>query len=829
MTQRQIPLATTIVILAMTAAGCRHGTKPGKGSDGSVATDAGIGSIGSLADGSVLGGADSNSDGASSPLPRPTPVLEHPRLFFTSRDLSRLQSWATPSNPVYAHLADVATRAKADMDKGMVPAQDNGGVAYTPYATESYAELFAFLSLISTDKAARADWGQRARTLIMYAMNLAAQGTASGTPFRDPRFSTDDRSRWTAEGFPLAVDWAYPYFSAQDKATIRTVFLRWIHEMVETDASYHHPQPIGVLNDPVLIQDKQEARWATNNYFAAHLRNIGLLALTLDGADDPDGTLRGYLSNATGAWLYITDHLMRTDIAGGLPPEGWEYGPQSMAYVAQLLLALHTAGVDDASIYGQQVVLKDHPFWDAYVPGFLSSLGPVATTSRDPNLAYLGPGYLPAHYGDAQHLFAPDPIASFGPLGLYDQAILGTSARLDAVRYFALHMGQGGDGGLATRMGDPAYLHAIFYFLLLNPAASPNDPRPGLAKDFFAPGIGRIHSRTDASADARWFTFQCGWQTVDHQHATGNQFELYRKGEWLAQECTGYGTEIGCSDAHNTLCLENDRPAHDDELRTAEWQHKSQWRYIPSGDGTIVAHSFTPNYVYALGDATNLYNSAYEGSTDIVHASRSIVWLKPDYVVVYDRAVSQTDQRAKQFWLCLPGNGTVPPSSNTLTMTTPGGQKLFVQTLLPAGNAAAISVDMLDPKTLSQEVESEGIQTRLHVEAVGGPKNVRFLHVLEGADGTASVDAASLVQSSGGTAFDGAVVNGSVVLFPVDLSASFTSLSYSVPAATRAHLVTGLSPGAAYTVTKTTVGSSVQVMVTKGGSRSVDSGGVLSF
>jgi len=36
----------------------------------------------------------------------------------------------------------------------------------------------------------------------------------------------------------------------------------------------------------------------------------------------------------------------------------------------------------------------------------------------------------------------------------------------------------------------------------------------------------------------------------------------------------------------------------------------------------------------------NLYNSAYEGSTDILHASRSIVGFKPDHIVVYDRAAS---------------------------------------------------------------------------------------------------------------------------------------------------------------------------------------------
>jgi hypothetical protein len=40
------------------------------------------------------------------------------------------------------------------------------------------------------------------------------------------------------------------------------------------------------------------------------------------------------------------------------------------------------------------------------------------------------------------------------------------------------------------------------------------------------------------------------------------------------------------------------------------------------GAGKILAHSFGSRYIYALGDATELYNS--ESSSDIVRASRSI-------------------------------------------------------------------------------------------------------------------------------------------------------------------------------------------------------------
>ena len=105
------------------------------------------------------------------------------------------------------------------MDSGHVPDDDGGSDAYEEYTTEAYAELFAFLSLVDPNPAARADYGRRARTLLMHVIDRALPGPGKDDePFRDPFFSTSDRSRWNGEAFALIVDWAYPYFSAADKA-----------------------------------------------------------------------------------------------------------------------------------------------------------------------------------------------------------------------------------------------------------------------------------------------------------------------------------------------------------------------------------------------------------------------------------------------------------------------------------------------------------------------------------------------------------------------------------------------------------------------------------
>ncbi len=131
--------------------------------------------------------------------------------------------------------------------------------------------------------------------------------------------------------------------------------------------------------------------------------------------------------------------------------------------------------------------------------------------------------------------------------------------------------------------------------------------------------------------------------------------------------------------------------------------------------------STADDYAYALGDATNLYNSSYEGSTDIVHASRSIVWLKPDHIVVYDRATSKTDGRFKRFWLNLPTEAEI--AGNVSTATTMSGQQLVVTTLLPSD--AAISSEPAEAlEENSEPAVGEPMQFRLRVKTPDGPTDV---------------------------------------------------------------------------------------------------------
>jgi hypothetical protein len=785
---------------------------------------------GGTGDPSTPGTKASASAGLIKPSGPVVMATGHPRLFVREVDIPRLRTWAKSDNPIFEKGLKVLVEQCAEAMDGSSFLSDDPGSAtgYAEKPIEAYAMLFAFYSLVSNSEAERAAYAKRARTLLMHVIGKAAKGPAADQPFRDPRFSINNRSRWSGMGFPLTVDWIYSTLTAADKKTIRNVFLRWAAEnQVADTTTWNHPEPLGVTNDPRLVADVQHVRWSANNFYCAHARNLGLMAMSFDAADDPEEKLRSQLSSVTGAWLYVNDHLMRGDMRGGLAAEGFEYSQLSLGYISQLLLALYTAGRADPK-FGKQVTFDNNPFWDDAIPGFLHSLSPIAKTTTDQNKAYLGALHDVAWYGDGEAYWAPDFVGVFGPLGIYDQYTQNTK-RNATLRWIETNYAPGGAERLTDRAADNNdLLGAIFYFMLFDPkAAPPPDPRPQYPLHHFAEGLGRFLQRTSWKEDATWFSYKLGWTSVDHQMADGNMFELWRKGEWLTKERTGYGDDAACTDQKNGISLQNDKPFHDgaDRYSGVEWRRGSQWTYVNNGDGKILASRIGPDFTYFLGDALALQNSKEENSQDIVYVNRSIVWLVPDRIVTYDRAASKKEKRFKRLTMQLPARGNV--AGNLMTMKSAGGQNLFVRTLLP--NPASIVVEpaeKLDDDRGKQPADLDPIRFRFRVEAPGSPKSVRWLEVIQGADGGSRADDASLITATGSTPYQGAAFNNTVVMFPVDLG-TFKDISYTAPASTKAHLVTGLTPNAGYRVTTKKGGAEDTITVTSGGDQKADRGGVL--
>ena len=813
----------------------------------------------------------------------PQPVTGHPRLWITAADLPRLQSWAVPSNPIYGQgLVPLLNTAITDYNTHFFPNgvpnptyPDFGDTqGYTGLLTEQYALIFALHALIDPSPGARIQHAQRARNLIMVALNQAAQGPLSEAPFRDPLFPVYNRANFTSEAWPLVVDWIYnatdannqPILTAQDKATIRAVFMQWATTCLNASTTGgDHPDPVGAMNTPSLLPGGNAYRMAANNYYLGHARLLTLMSLAIDPSDDPvldpaspvslvGNSLRSYILDATGAWLYQQFAMFGDPgtvraayglpanasvglASGGLPPEGMLYG-HSFSFIFGQLLALKTAGFADPALSGPQAALANNaPVWDRFVTGFISSLVPAQQTPASES--WLGPVYQFASYGDILRMYCtPDMMQPFALLSLLDRQN-GDLSRLNAERWFAINAVEGGASGLLARIQNPwswGVQDALLAFLLLDPTATTTDPRPAYPTAFYDASQGRLIERTDWSSGATLFDFRCSWISINHQQADANQFEFYRKGEWLTKGVANYdNNEVGLTtDYHNTLSLKNwctnGTPANLGWWEGPFWANGSQWQLDGNaGDPTALA-SVRADYTYTFGDTTSLYNrpsvwTPANAALDILHASRSMVWLKPDHIVVYDRATSRSPGLFKRFNLAL----TAAPSikGNVITTTTPGGQHLFMTALLPA-NATVTSTAI--GNALNPMAELEPSTHRIVIEDPSDPTNTRFLHVLQGANSGVTADATTLLQTTSGTPMQGAILGNAAVLFVVDATASFSGATYSVPAGINRHYITGCTPGAFYTATAalTSTGFVVTVVPSATGVQA-DSAGALAL
>lgn len=815
----------------------------------------------------------------SGPLPSklPQPITSHPRLWLTTNDLAKYRSWAVSTNPIYTALQVSIQRSVNDYQTQYFP----GGVpnanypdfgdsqGYTGLITESDAVILAFASLIDPNATNRSLYAQYTRNLLIYALSQAELGTLTNAPFRDPSFAIYNRSAY-AEDWALAVDWIYnakdtngqPILSAADKLTIRNGFMTWASQCLTAETTGgDSPSPVGVLDTQQLLPNGGAYRMAANNYYLSHARLMTMMALAVDAADDPavntnlsvstlGNSLRSYLDDAIGSWMYqenamfgdpsqvignygLAPNASVSLSSGGMPSEGMLYG-ESIGSILMSLLSLQTAGYNDPNYLGPQAALITSPVWARYSTAMLSSLVPAAKVQ--PDATYLGPIFLSHNYGDMLRSWVtPQGMVPFALQSLLER-YNGATNHYNSARWFLTEATEGGSASLAQRVSNWSYGvdEGILYFMLLDPTLPPApDPRPQLPLAFQDYPFGHIVDRTGWTNTATQFDFLANWISINHQQGSAGQFELYRKGEWLTKQLDNYDDNLNGQSSmwHNTLSLQNWCSAGDPNLGWGEqlFVNGSEYMLGESAGDPVALTSSSPSYTYATADLTPLYNrpqiwQPQYALMDIQQATRDVIWIKPDHIIVYDRAASTHSGLFKQFNLNLVAAPTI--AGNQVTELTPGGQKLFVQTLLPA-NASITYAPINSITTISGEEPSVG---RVIIADTNNPATTRFLHVIQGADSSASPDAITHVASTAGNAFEGATVRGAVVMFPISvLSNNFTSVTYSVPVPVTNNFIAGLRPGVAYTINQSTAGGSRNVTITPGPGLVADAAGLLSF
>lgn len=499
-----------------------------------------------------------------------------------------------------------------------------------------------------------------------------------------------------------------------------------------------------------------------------------------------------------------------------------------------------------------------------------------------------GGGFFPFRGGD----FADDAGVDgwHGSADLVEEALIlmrwGSEADARQVA-FALEWG---DLGAL----DTARVYAELCFR--DPAVQPAD-RNDMPLSHHAVGTGEITARSDwTSTRSPAAAFFCGPHRSNRMHLDQNSVQLTGFGGELlldsgnsdslsSQDTDGYTSRTV---AHNTLLIKDPAETFLDLKIRKTYPPDSGQRGFPEGDGPdlsstsafrqkramydtgdVLRFEDTGAYAYALGDATNAYNSsAYVSapSTNSVKCGmfqREFVFLRSGraeeftYLVLFDR-VEVPASRREQLRVCSLFHFLNEPALNgtptqiagdaqggiwryagaSAAEATDSKARVFLKSLLPA-DAVISKVGGRSYEQYSDgknyTAESNHGEWRIEIESPVRSSSANFLTVATPVDIsrrravkteliTSDADHSGVYIRNPGANW--------VLMFSRRADGEPASLPFRymiTPQASQRHLVFDLVPGGSYSVQTADIGDSVLVRVDAGGSATASAAGVLAF
>lgn len=559
---------------------------------------------------------------------------------------------------------------------------------------------------------------------------LAYQQTSAGdggftSIFKDSSYTSRYLGKYTAIGY----DWLQDYigFSPALKAEAADLLVRWSD--YTRDSGYFHGYP-------------------ASNYEAGAYVSRMFTALALSGGRDPNGNrllgeMQAYRQNVLLPVLQNPDASLK----GGFWAEGWSYGALATQNVLLAGLAYEAAGLGAA---GAERV------WASEVIRHLVSAQPTPTTVYDGGDFFAFPAPLPG-----KELF-------------YVLAAATTDA---AARSYANYVIQNNPGAQSADATDLLFRD------------------PGAATSFWsdlplhhrAEGSGLVIARADWDYDSTFVSYQLGnLLGADHQSFIPGQLQLQRGGDALLINANTYGVNQAAQrkSTYGNMVLIDD---NGDGLQNYRWS-MGVWYGNPGVVTT--AYEATDGYVYAAGDYRAAYslNTNPGGGGPATELTRQVVYLRPDLVVVHDRAGTVKDSYPKQLqWHFV----TAPTVTGNSWVAAAGASKLFGQTLSTQALTTTVQSVQVGNKTVGQ------VTTRNSSPS----EKVRYTTVLETAASsvTSMVSTQQVVSSDG--RMEGVQMGGNVVLFGTDgaVVPAGGAVTYSVTGSVGLdHLLTDLQPGRVY-------------------------------
>jgi hypothetical protein len=458
---------------------------------------------------------------------------------------------------------------------------------------------------------AATDGKQHAQTAIKYMTalldDLDEVGDDKGgdtAAQRDSGYAIRNLGPYTA----LAYDWLYDQLSPQLRAKARARWKAWLAWYAKS--GYRAGTP-------------------GSNYHAGYLLSATTIAIAEAGEPGADALWR----DVTAMWTKDMAAAFGEEgvLAGGDWPEGWQYGPLSVAEIALGARLMRAAGVDvPGASHWLTAVLRHHVY----------SLSPsdrmFAGADAEPEVANLEPGVLgldAVALGDA----TPDDKrwarGELSRLALVDR---------DWLLYDAL-----------AGVGDKPVL----------------PPRAQWPTWYVATGTGTLFARTRWDDQAMWFVVEChATIDTDHRHPDAGNFVLSRGKDDVIADPSPYGTQSTLTS--NAPTVASAHLPNDYIPSQGYWSERTGFDFATQRASGLVA---------ARCDYADQYKFQ-DRKSDVPMARRDLVMVPANegrdaIVVVIDRADTGAAKRGMYLRFRTPGKLALAGATATATV---GASKLVV-------------------------------------------------------------------------------------------------------------------------------------------------------
>jgi PKD repeat protein len=596
---------------------------------------------------------------------------------------------------------------------------------------------------------------------------LAYQQTGSGNGgFANITIDTTYTSRNLGKYLALGLDWldGYVGFSSTFKQQVESMLVQWFNYLRQN--GYHY-------NDP------------GSNYGAGSYVSNMLTALALQNRDPVNGPV---LMNDM--LTYRTDQLLplltrnpgdpqpgsttpdpHGSLNGGFWAEGWNYGPLAIQNLLLGSLALEDSGTITQATTERQ--------WANQVIDNL-----ISSTTDNGKSTYDG--------GDPLSWAPTFPNAQL----FYVLASMASSSAEQSYANYILQNWNLPNADNAVKL------------LFDNPSAPAASWTSSLPLQDYAVGTGLVQARSDWGSTPVWASIEAANGIhADHQTAAPGTMDITRGADRLLVNGNAPGQQVSPPKSRNAnVLIVDDNGDGVQETRYAE----DDGLYYGSPGIVVNDYQATSAFTYFSVDLHAAYSNPLTpgqgGSAS--ELTRQWVYLRPGYVVVFDRATTVKDTYTKEDrWHFT----AAPTVSGNAFVETVGSSKLFGQ---------AFSTLPLTTTVAPVQVGSATIE-QMDVQNSTTSASVRYVTAFEAtSSGTAAMDPTQHVLSTD-QRMEGVQMGSDVVLFgrngDVDLT---TPVTYTFTgSASVQHLLTNLAAGANYQVTVngtvlTTVTASAQGTIT---------------